>query len=102
MLNVFLGPLAWLISTLADLYIFVIVMAVVASWLVAFEVLSLRNPLARQLVQILDALTEPVFRQIRRIVPPIGGLDLSPLIAILGIELVEMILLNLISYVARA
>jgi len=43
-------------------------------------VLSTRNDLARSLVNFLDALTEPVFRRVRRIVPPIGGFDLSPII----------------------
>jgi YggT family protein len=99
MANVVLGPLLWLINTLADLYIFVIIAAVVVSWLVAFGVLNMTNPLARQLVGILDALTEPVFRRIRRIVPPIGGLDLSPVIAWILIELLRIFLSNLIIYV---
>ncbi len=101
MAAVILNPLLWLINTLADLYILVIVLAVVASWLVAFGVLSLANPMARQMVQVLDALTEPVFRQIRRIVPPIGGLDLSPIVAWIAIELVRLTLVNLIFYLYR-
>ena len=100
MANVVLAPLLWLINTLADLYIFVFIAAVIVSWLVAFGVLNMTNPLARQLVQILDALTEPVFRRIRRIVPPIGGLDLSPIIAWILIELIRIALNNLIYYLA--
>jgi len=98
MANVFFEPLLWLIDTLATLYIGVIIAAVVVSWLVVFGVLNMSNPMARQLVQILDALTEPLFRRIRRVVPPIGGLDLSPVIAWIGIELLRIFLTRLIIY----
>jgi YggT family protein len=90
MLDVILTPLFWLVDTLLELYIAVVIAAVIASWLVAFGVLNLSNPLARQLVQILDALTEPLFRRVRRIIPPIGGLDLSPIIVLIGIELLQI------------
>ncbi|MEI9990491.1 MAG: YggT family protein [Rhizomicrobium sp.] len=98
MANVFLSPLLWLVNTVADLYIMIIIVAVIASWLVAFGILNLRNPLARQLFQILDALTEPVFRQVRRVIPPIRGLDLSPIIVWICIELLRIFLDNLLVY----
>jgi len=72
--------LLWIFDTLIGLYIFIVLLAVVASWLIAFGVLNTRNDLARALINFLDALTEPVFRRVRRIVPPIGGIDLSPMI----------------------
>ena len=78
-------------NTLVDLYIFVIIAAVVVSWLIAFGVLNTYNPLARSLVQTLAALTEPVFRRVRRIIPPLGGLDLSPLIVLLILEALQML-----------
>jgi YggT family protein len=80
MLSPIVLTLLWIFDTLIGLYIFVVLMAVVASWLVAFGVLNTRNDLARALMNFLDALTEPVFRRVRRIVPPIGGIDLSPMI----------------------
>ena len=80
MLIPIVATLLWVFDTLIQLYIFVILLAVVASWLVAFGVLNMRNELARSLINFLDALTEPVFRLVRRIVPAIGGIDLSPLI----------------------
>jgi len=86
-INVFL----FIFNTLIDLYIFVIIAAVVVSWLIAFGVLNTYNPLARSLVQMLDALTEPVFRRVRRIIPPLGGLDLSPLIVLLILEALQML-----------
>ena len=72
-----------LFDIVVNLYTFVIIAAVVVSWLIAFGVLNTYNPIARSIVRMLDALTEPVFRRVRRIIPPLGGLDLSPLIVLL-------------------
>lgn len=98
MLSVFLTPLQYLVDTVLWLYTTVIIAAVIASWAVALGVLNLSNPLARQLMQILDGLTEPLFRRVRRIVPPISGLDLSPIIVLIGIELLRIFLDGLIGY----
>ncbi len=85
MLSPLIDTLLWLFNTLVNLYIIVIIVAVVVSWLVAFGVLNTYNPAARSLIRALDALTEPVFRQIRRIIPPLGGLDLSPMIVLIAL-----------------
>ena len=91
--------LLWLFNTLVELYIFVVIAAVVVSWLVAFGVLNTYNQFARSLIRALDALTEPVFRQIRRIIPPLGGLDLSPLIVIIALQALKT-LVNGYAYLA--
>jgi YggT family protein len=78
-----LNPISWLLVQILDLYWWVIIIAVVCSWLVSFGVINRYNHVARSILQILWALTEPIFRPIRRILPPMGGLDLSPLVAIL-------------------
>ena len=72
-----------LFDIIIGFYWFIIIAAVVVSWLVAFGVLNTHNPYARAFIRALDALTEPVFRRVRRFVPPLGGLDLSPLIVLL-------------------
>jgi YggT family protein len=61
----------------------VVIAAVLVSWLVAFNVINTHNNFVRSLLRALDALTEPVFRRIRRVVPPVGGLDLSPVVVFL-------------------
>jgi YggT family protein len=71
-----------LVDTFVYLYSIVIIAAVVMSWLVAFGVLNTYNRYARMAIRILDALTEPVFRLVRRIIPTLGGLDLSPMIVL--------------------
>ena len=86
---VLLDTLAWLVNTLLDLCWFIVIVAVVASWLVAFGVLNMRNDLVRQIVRTLDAITDPVFRPVRRLIPPIGGLDLSPVFVLIAIGLLQ-------------
>lgn len=86
------NPIVWLLLTLLDLYWWVVVIAVVVSWLVAFGVLNTYNEFARSLIRALAALTEPVFRPIRRILPSLGGLDLSPLIVLIAIWFLQYVL----------
>jgi YggT family protein len=91
MLAPLIDVLLFIFNTVVELYTFVIIVAVIASWLIAFGVLNTYNPLARSLIQMLDALTEPVFRRVRRIIPPLGGLDLSPLIVLILLEALQML-----------
>jgi YggT family protein len=84
-----ISSILYVFNTLIDLYEFVVIVAVVASWLIVFGVLSTRNQLARSLISALDALTEPVFRQVRRVIPSIGGIDLSPIIVFIILEVLR-------------
>ena len=84
-----LNPIAFLIYQILGFYTWIIIAAVIVSWLTAFNVINQHNNFVRSLMRMLWALTEPVFRPIRRIIPPMGGLDLSPLVvlfAIMGIR----------------
>jgi YggT family protein len=87
-----ISTLLSIVVTVIDLYIYVIIAAVIMSWLVGFGVVNIRNEFARAVVRILDALTDPVFGPIRRILPSVGGLDFSPLIALLLLYAVEYFL----------
>ncbi len=75
-----LNPVAALIITILDIYKWIVIAAVIVSWLTAFNVINVHNNFVRSLLRILLALTEPVFRPIRRILPSMGGLDLSPIV----------------------
>jgi YggT family protein len=75
-----LNPIAALLIEVLEIYKWVVIAAVIVSWLTAFNVINSHNNFVRTVLRILYALTEPVFRPIRRIIPPIGGLDLSPII----------------------
>lgn len=67
------------------LYIAVIVVSIILSWLIAFDVINRRNQLVFTIADIVHRLTEPVLRPIRKRLPNLGGMDLSPLVLILGL-----------------
>jgi YggT family protein len=81
------------IDWLLGLYVFILIVTAVMSWLVAFNVINVRNDLVRQLLYTLDLLTEPALRPIRRFVPPLGGLDLSFLVLFILIQLVRAVII---------
>ena len=83
-----LGFLGYVIS----LYQWVIIAAVIFSWLIAFNVINAQNGFVRSVWQALTALTEPLMRPIRRAMPDLGGLDISPIILILGCVLVQSLI----------
>ena len=83
------NPIVGLIYIVLDFYKYVVIAAVVASWLVAFNVINTRNNFVGAVMRGLYALTEPVFGRIRRILPPMGGLDLSPLVVLFAIIWLE-------------
>ena len=83
-----------------DLYWYVVLAMIVMSWLIAFNVVNTRNQFVSQLWRILNQLTDPVLRPIRRILPNFSGLDLSPLILFIIIYFIkQVILLYLYPYV---
>src|SRR5215212_573059 len=80
------GFLYFIIDSLLNLLILAIIVSAVLSWLVAFNVINIRHPVARQTVYFLDAVTRPVLWPFRRIIPPLGGVDITPLIALIVIQ----------------
>jgi len=80
-----LNPIAALLIELLEVYKWVVLGAVLVSWLAAFNVINEHNNFVRTLLRMLYALTEPVFRPVRRVIPSVGGLDLSPIVVLLAI-----------------
>ncbi len=70
----------------------------IMSWLVNFQVLNIRQPLVAQIWYGLNRVLEPVYAPIRRILPAMGGIDLSPIVALIGIYALEIILRNNIGF----
>jgi len=83
------NPVIALIMLVLNLYWWVVIIAVIVSWLIAFNVINTYNNFVRSLLRALGSLTEPVFRQVRKVVPPIGGLDLSPMIVLVVIWFIQ-------------
>jgi YggT family protein len=73
---------------------FLILAQVIMSWLVNFQVLNIRQPLVRQIWDGLNRLLEPLYAPVRRILPPMGGLDLAPLVVLIAIYALQIILRN--------
>ena len=76
-----------------DLYSYVIIATAVMSWLIAFNVVNIRNDVVRSIWNTLVALTEPLLYRIRRYLPNTGGIDISPIVLFLLILLVEQIII---------
>ncbi len=94
-MDVILGPLLWLITTVIDLFIWVVIIGAVLSWLVAFNVVNTRNRFVYMVGDFIHRLTEPLIRPIRNILPNLGGIDLSPLVLILLLVFTKQILIRL-------
>jgi len=69
----------------------VVIVQVICSWLVAFNVINLQQPFVRAVYTAMDRITEPLYRPIRKILPDFGGLDFSPIILLLLIQVVSML-----------
>jgi len=90
----------WLIDTILYIYFWLIVVTAVLSWLVAFNVVNLRHPVVASIWDTLLRLTEPVLRPIRRLLPNLGGIDISPVIVLLGIQFVRILLSDIYRSIA--
>ncbi len=73
----------------------IIVVQAILSWLIAFNVINTHNDFVRQIWGALDRMTEPMYRPIRRILPDFGGLDLSPLVVLVGLAIADRILVEI-------
>ena len=90
-----MNPVHWLIDTVLELYIWVIIAFVVLSWLVAFNVINTRNAFVNQIGEFLHRATEPALRPIRNFLPNLGGIDISPVVLILLLVFVRRLLWQL-------
>ncbi|MDH5722677.1 MAG: YggT family protein [Alphaproteobacteria bacterium] len=82
-----MGMIYWLFSACAQIYILIVFLEVAMNWLIALDIVKAGNDAAIRLTTFLKKATDPVYTPIRKYVPPIGGLDLTPLVVILGIQL---------------
>jgi len=83
----------WLIDTVISLYIWILVLSAVLSWLVAFRVVNTQNRFVYAVMDFCWRVTEPALRPIRRVLPNLGGIDISPVILILVLMFARNLLL---------
>jgi YggT family protein len=90
-----IGALLWLLDQVVWLGIVLLIASAIMSWLVAFNVVNTRNQVVYMIWDTLNRLTEPMLRPIRRLMPNLGGIDISPIIAIIGLQFVQVLAHNL-------
>jgi YggT family protein len=87
-----MNPFLWLVDTLISLYIWILIAAAVLSWLIAFNVVNTRNSIVANIGEFLYRITEPALRPIRSVMPNLGGIDISPVILIIGLLFLKQLI----------
>ena len=82
-------PIIWFIDTILNIYFWIILATVIMSWLVAFGVINGSNPYVRQVIFALRRLTEPLLAPIRRLLPDLGAIDISPIVLLIALQFVR-------------
>jgi YggT family protein len=89
-----MGSIFYIVMMLLNVVWWVLIVHIIMSWLINFQVLNLRQPLVAEIWYGLNRLLEPIYGPIRRALPPMGGLDLAPLIVLLGIAALRIVLVR--------
>jgi len=88
-----MNPFLWLLDTIINIYIWLLIGSAVLSWLIAFNVVNSQNPTVRMIWDFLYRITEPVLAPIRSVLPGLGGIDISPVILIIGLLFLKQLIL---------
>ena len=88
------NPFLWLILSLIELYSWALIISVILSWLVAFNVVNTHNRFVNTVGNFLYRVTEPALGPIRRILPNFGGLDISPVVLLLLLIFAQKLLIS--------
>jgi len=88
-----MGIIAYFISLAFDIYIGIIIIQIAVGWLIVFDVINANNAQAQNLIALLKRATDPIFKPLRKYIPPIGGIDITPIIVILCLSLARSLIL---------
>lgn len=83
-----------ILDMIIDIVWFVVVAHIIMSWLINFQVLNLQQPIIAQLWYGINRLLAPLYDRVRKILPPMGGLDLAPLVVLVGLMIIRIVLRN--------
>lgn len=83
-----------LLDQIINLYIWTLLAYIISSWLVAFKIINPWQPVVRMIINFLARLHEPILRQVRRYMPDLGGIDLSPIVLFLAAQFIRNLLIN--------
>jgi YggT family protein len=95
-----MGAIVWLIVTIIDIYFWIVIITAVLSWLIAFNVINPRSPVVGSIWDFLVRLTEPALAPIRRILPNLGGIDISPVILLLLLGFLRRLIVEIYASIA--
>ena len=93
---IILDPLISVIRIALNLYVWAVIISAIMSWLVHFGVMNTRNQVVSMVGEFLWRITEPALRPIRRFMPNLGGIDISPIILILIVYFLDQVLGNIL------
>ena len=83
-----------ILMLLLNIVYFIVIAHVIMSWLINFGVLNLRQPIVAQLWDGLNRILDPIYSRVRSVVPAMGGLDLAPLVVLIGVAIARIVLMN--------
>lgn len=83
--------LVWLVNAVVTLMIWCIIASAILSWLFAFDVINPRNRFVGQIAYVLDTVTRPILGPLQRLVPSLGGIDITPIIALLALQFLSVL-----------
>jgi YggT family protein len=87
-------PIVFILIQIINLYMYLLIASAILSWLIAFNVVNTRNQFVSAIAEFLYRITEPVLGPIRRRLPSMGGLDISPIIAVFVLWLIQLYLVE--------
>lgn len=91
-------PVQWLLITIMNFAMFVLIIYIVLGWLVHFNVVNLTNRFVATLYDLSERMTQPLLAPIRRVVPPLGGVDLSAVVLAIGIGFLQRIVQETVQF----
>jgi len=83
-----------ILMLLLNVLYFIVIAHVIMSWLINFQVLNLRQPIVGQIWDGLNRILDPIYSRVRSVVPSMGGLDLAPLVVLIGVAMARIVLVN--------
>jgi YggT family protein len=88
-----MNPIVWLILNVLEICFWVVIVSAILSWLIAFNIVNTRNQIVGTIAETLYRLTEPMLAPIRRFLPSLGGIDLSPLVLLVLIRFLQQVVI---------
>lgn len=83
-----------LIDQIINIYIWTLLAYIMSSWLIAFKIINPWQPAVRMIINVLARLHEPILRQVRRYLPDLGGIDLSPIVLFLAAQFIRNLIIS--------